>query len=40
MSLIRYIQLDLLYLLNLSLRHFYFTNYQDSQLSASLYVNI
>ena len=40
MSLIRYIRLNLLYLLNLIRGQFYFINYQDSCKAAPLYVNI
>ena len=40
MSLIRYIRLNLIYLLNLIRRQFYFINYQDSGKSSPLYVNI
>ena len=40
MSLIRYIRLNLFYLLNLIRRQFYFINYQAAANAALLYVNI
>ena len=40
MPLIRYIRLNLFYLLNLIRRQFYFINYQAAANAALLYVNI